>query len=113
MSSMWALRERLSFANPEQFSTGKLPFEAEVVLREGCDLIRLPDLDQSSGDGESVWARAVTPGYRSIREHPVESRRPPGFPASHISARRAVVRPSYHVEKPIRLWSVPSPHEDD
>lgn len=36
------------------------------------------------GDGESVWNRAVTPRYRSIREHPVESRTPPRYSASYI-----------------------------
>src|SRR5437016_10142347 len=44
----------------------KLPFEAEVVLCDGRDLIR-------PGDGKSVWNRAVTAGYCSIREHPLES----------------------------------------
>jgi hypothetical protein len=44
----------------------KLPFEAEVVLCGGRDLIGL--------DGESIWNGAITPRYRSIREHPAETR---------------------------------------
>jgi hypothetical protein len=64
-------------------------------------------------DGKSFWSRAVTPGYRSIREHPFESQPPPGFHSMHTSAVRGVVCANYRVEKPIRLRSVSSPHEND
>src|SRR3989441_168852 len=48
-----------------------------------------------------------------MREHPDESRPGPGFHSSHPSATWGVVVATYRVEKPIRLRSVPSSHEND
>lgn len=48
----------------------KLPFEAESYALQGSQ-------SYAPGGGESVWNRVVPPRYRSIREHLVESRRPP------------------------------------
>ena len=50
----------------------KLPFEAKVDLRRSRS--------HPPRDGESVSGRAITARYRSICEHPVESRRPPRSP---------------------------------
>jgi hypothetical protein len=83
----------------------KLPFEAEVVICDGRDLIRL-EMEKS------VSSRAITTRYCSICEHPVESRRPPRSPPSHIPARGGVARASHGLEGAIRLWRVPSPHEN-
>ena len=107
---MRELQARLSFGNPdlEQSSVRTAP---EAAIQSGSCALRR-SRSYPPGDGKSVWKRVVTPGYGSIREHPVESRPRPGFHSMHTSALRGVVRASYCVEKPIRLRSVSSPHEN-
>ena len=62
---------------------------AEAAVRSGsCDLRR--SRSHPPRDGESISSRAITARYRSICEHPVESRRPPRSPV--IPARGGLVR---------------------
>jgi hypothetical protein len=84
----------------------KLPFEAEIML---CDGPR----SYTTGDGESVWNSAITPGCCPVREYPVESRGCPGAASSHVSLRRGVVGAGDCVRRAIRVRSVPSSHEDN
>ena len=60
-----------------------------------------------------VCSRAVTLGCCSIREHPVESGRRPGVASSHISIRRSVAGAGDRLPRTIRVWDVPSSHEND
>ena len=107
---MRVLQARLSFGNPdlEQSSVRTAP---EAAIQSGSCALRR-SRSYPPGDGKSIWNRVVTPPYCSICEHPVESRPRPGFYSMHTSAMRGVVRASYRLEKPIRLWSVSSPHEN-
>jgi Protein of unknown function (DUF1697) len=83
----------------------KLPFKAEVVLCRGRDLLRLekenPFGTEPSRPDIVRFVSILSRGGGIRVALPV-----------HISARRGVVRASNRVEGPIRLWSVPSAHED-
>ena len=52
-------------------------------------------------------------GYRLVREHPVESGRRPGIASSHVSLRRGMVGEGNGTGRPVRVWNVPSSHEDN
>jgi Protein of unknown function (DUF1697) len=80
---------------------GKLPFEAEVVLCNGHDLIRL-EKDEPFGDEPSA---PDVVRFVSIR---IESCRHPSFASSQVSSGRRLVGASDGFERPIRIWSVPS-----
>jgi hypothetical protein len=54
-----------------------------------------------------------TPGCCSVREYSVESQGRPGVASSHVSLRQGVVGAGDSVGGPVRVWSVPSSHEDN
>jgi hypothetical protein len=83
----------------------KLPFEAEIVLCDGCDLMRL--------ETENPFGTEPSPPDVVRFVSSVESRGRPGVASSHVSLRRGVVGAGDSVGGPVRVWSVPSSHEDN
>ena len=82
----------------------KLPFETEVVLCDGRDLLRV--------ETENPFAsEPATPDV--VRQHPVESRRRPGLASSGLPVRGGVAGQSDRVAGTIRLRDVPPAREDD
>src|SRR3954467_7118523 len=83
----------------------KLPFETEVVLCDGRDLIRLEI--ENPFETEQLPPDAVR--FVSILSEAGSG--PAAIP--FISARQGVVGASDRVKEPIRFRSVPPPHEDN
>ena len=78
---LWRRRSCRHFRRSQAWLKGEVPcrIAAEAAVRSGsCDLRR--SRSHPPGDGESVSSRAITARYRSICEHPVESRRTPRCP---------------------------------
>ena len=83
----------------------KLPFEAEVALCDGRDLIRL--------EGESPFAvDRPRAGRGSIRRHPLENRSGSALPANHPTCRRAMARATHRIARLLCLRGVPPAHAD-
>ena len=84
----------------------KLPFEAQLVLCDGRDPVRL----ETKNPFATEPSRSDIVRFVSILSRP--GRGPAQIPFA-LSITRGMVGTSYRVGQAIRLREVPSPHEDD
>ena len=112
MSSMWGLPARLSFVSLDletKFRAAllrKLPFEAEVVMCDGRDLLRLETTNPFSAElppADVVRFVSILSKAGAVRA---------SLPVTFPSDGR-VVGTGDRVRWTVRVWHVPSSHEDD